>query len=240
MSARHLPTAPVAVPLAALLLAVTTAASPAPLAAQEVTAEAAVPSYGVRPGDRVITRFFSGAGEEQRAIAGERTVDREGQIFYPFIGPVDVVGLDATEIRQELERRYASYYSNAVVDVVVELRVNVTGAVRSPGNFFLNPSSTLVDALAEAGGSGLDLAVTAQHLPADPSEVRLLRDGEITILDLRPDHARHDVLDMRVQSGDWLYVPPRERSRIRDEVTFWGSLVSFAASVVGLVILLGR
>ena len=45
---------------------------------------------------------------------------------------------------------------------------------------------------------------------------------------------------MRIQSGDWIHVPYRERSRVRDEIQFWGSVVSFAASVVGLVILINR
>lgn len=240
MLARLRAPAPPVVWLPALLLALASLASPDVLRGQVDEEELNPIGYGVKPGDRVTTRFFSGAGEAQPAIAGERTVDREGQLFYPFIGPVDVQGLDASDIRQELERRYAPYYSNAVVDVIVALRINVTGAVRNPGNFFMDPSSTIVDAMSEAGGAGLDVAVTSIQIPSDPSRVRLLRDGEVRILDLRPDAASEEALELRVQSGDWVYVPPRSRSRIRDEVTFWGSLVSFTASIVGLVILLGR
>lgn len=206
-----------------------------PAQAQERTT--APPEYGVQAGDKVIVTFFSGAGEVQEAIAGERIVDRTGRLYMPLVGTVDVRDLDAEGIRTRLEELYAAYYNNPVIGVTVQLRVNVTGTVGRPGSYFFDPSATVVDALAEAGGAGQDVAVNANMLPSDPSAIRLVRGGERLILDLRPDFVTDDVLGMRIQSGDWLYVPPEGRSRIRDEVVFWGSVVSFTASVIGLVIL---
>ncbi len=74
----------------------------------------------------------------------------------------------------------------------------------------------------------------------NPSAVRLVRDGQTIILDLRPETADPRVLAMRIQSGDWIHVPPRPRSRFRDEIQFWGSLVSLFTSMVAAVVLIGR
>jgi protein involved in polysaccharide export with SLBB domain len=196
-----------------------------PLSAQEA------PTYGVKPGDELTISFYTSAGDEIDEIAGERTVARDGNIFLPFLGTVEVLGMDAPTIRGFLVELYRPYFENPVIDVEVRLRVSVTGAVGRPGNFFVDPTTTLVDLLAEAGGAQ-ELAVQANARFADASEVRLVRRGQAYILDLRPDGIDPTVVSMRVESGDWLYVPFASRSRWREEVTFWGSVLGLITSVV--------
>lgn len=220
--------------LSLFLLAVLGATPPA------TSAAAAQDSYGIRSGDRLTTQLFSAAGEEVSVIGGERIVDRNGNVFLPFVGSLHVAGLDETGLREILTERYSTFYDQPVVDVEVELRVNITGAVGSPGQYFMDPTATVADAMAEAGGTGPEFAVTNIQIPADPTQVRLVRDGETLILNLRPQEVEDEVLNMRIQSGDWFHVPYRARSRIRDEITFWGSVISFTASIVGLIVLIQR
>ncbi len=130
-------------------------------------------------------------------------------------------------------------YTDPVITVNVELGVNITGIVGSPGHYLLDPTATIVDALATAGGAGGEVAVS-NTVAGNPSAVRLVRDGQTIILDLRPETADPRVLAMRIQSGDWIHVPPRPRSRFRDEIQFWGSLVSLFTSMVAAVVLIGR
>jgi len=242
--------APVAVMAAAaatLAALAATAVAPHPVGAQEPGTQqtltgvfAPQPSYGVRPGDQVVTDFFTASGDRLQVIAGTRTVDREGNLFFPYIGTVNVSGMDARAIRETLEARYSEgFYTDPVVDITVQLRVNVTGAVRLAGSYLVDPSSTVVDVLGRAGGAGLDVAVTSNQIPADPERVRLIRDGETLILDLRPETASPDFLQLRVQSGDWIFVPPQGRSHIRDEIQFWGSVLGFIGSLAAVAILIG-
>lgn len=204
-----------------------------PLAAQDL-------GYVARPGDRVTINVYTAAGEPVGVVSGEKILDRNGDMFLPYVGTVHASGLDEIAIRQLLTDEYGRYYDDPVVSVKVQLRINVTGAVNRPGQYFMDPTATLVDAVAQAGGAGPELAVNTFQLPSDPSEVRLIRDGQTFSVNLHPDEITRPVAEMRIRSGDWIHVPPQGRSRVRDEITFWGSVVSFVTSVTALVILVGR
>ncbi len=217
----------------AALIALTTSVGASPtLSGQE--------QYSVQPGDQVQIEFFTGAGTRLAEVAGTRVVDMGGEIFLPYVGTVPVVGLNAAEIRDLLVEQYAGFYANPVVDVSVRLRVNILGSVRNPGHFFVDPTSTVIDAIATAGGFTSELAYgVGGGSASDPSQVRLVRGQETRILDLRAESAQPDHFNIPIISGDWLYTPPRPRSRWRDEIIFWGSVASLATSVVTLAILLG-
>jgi len=191
-------------------------------------------TYGVKPGDQLTISFYTSAGEEISEIAGERTIDRDGNIFLPFLGTVEVEGLDAPSIREMLVGDYAPYFDNPVIDVEARLRISVTGAVNRPGNFFVDPTTTLVDALAQAGGSQ-EFAAIADRVISDPSQVRLVRRGTTRVVDMRPDALNPSAALGLVESGDWMYVPFAQRSRLREEISFWGSVVGLITSIVILI-----
>ena len=195
---------------------------------------------GVQPGDQVIIAFYTAAGAELTEISGERTVDPNGELYLPFLGIVRVAGIGTADIRKLLEERYGEIYSNPVVEVVVNVMVNITGAVRNAGQFFLPPSATLVDALSRAGGVTPEIDVSIGGGASDPSQVRLVRDGVATVIDMRPLQIRPAVLDLLVQSGDWLFVPRAQRSLTREQITFWGSLFSTLLTAASLIVLIAR
>ena len=193
---------------------------------------------GVQPGDQVSIAFYTAAGVELTEVSGDRTVDPNGEIFLPFLGTVSVVDQETSGIRRLLEERYGALYSEPVVEVVTNVNVNITGTVRNPGQFYFPPSATLVDALARAGGVTTETEL--QGGGSDASRVRLVRDGVATVIDMRPLEPRPEVLNLRVQSGDWLFVPMSQRSQTREQITFWGSLLSTLLTVASLVVLIAR
>ncbi len=193
--------------------------------------------YGIRPGDHVSIRLFAASGEEINQVTGERTVDSNGAVYLPLVGAVQVAGETEPSLRQLIIDLYQEFYDSPVVNVEVQLRVNITGAVGSPGHYFLEPTATVLDAMAEAGGIASELSINGLSLPADPTRVRLLRHGELYVLNLRPEEVSDENLNLRILSGDWYHVPTRSRSRVRDEIQFWGSVMSFVATAVGLVFL---
>jgi len=208
--------------------------SPAILEAQE---RLRAVTYGVSPGDEVTIRVFTSAGAQLQEISGVRVVDPNGHIFLPYLGSVGVSGLNAPQIRELLYEEYSLLYTDPVVEVVSRLKVNVTGAVRAPGHYLLDPSSTLIDALATAGGVESEIDIGSSYA-SDPATSRFVRNGELFVLDLRPNTGDPSVFSLPVQSGDWIHIPVAERSRVREQVQFWSGIVSLALSSVALVLLI--
>lgn len=201
------------------------------LSAQDAT-------YGVQPGDRVTLDFFTAAGVRSLEIAGQRTVDRNGEIFLPFLGSVSVLDRDAEAIRAQLVDRYSVIFAEPVLQVVVQLRINITGMVRRPGSYYVDPTLTVLDALAEAGGSSGEIDLGTGGGAADASQVRLVRrSGELRILDLRPDQITQETRTIKIQSGDWIQVPPQAQSRLRDDIQFYGSVLTILVSLATLIVL---
>lgn len=213
-------------------------ASGAPLREADPFSLAQERSSTLRAGDRVVISIFTAAGDPIREIEGPRIVDRSGQIYLPFVGDVAVAGMDDAQVREILEERFSDYFASPVVDVRIELRVNVTGAVRQPGNFFVDPMSTIVDALARAGGVSSEVAFQGSGVAADMERVRLVRGGSTRILDLRPDQATRQILALPVRSGDWLHVPPQPRSLLRDNIQLISAGLSVVATIVGVTVLI--
>ncbi len=195
---------------------------------------------GVQPGDLVTIAFYTAAGTRLSEISGERTVDPNGELFLPFLGTVSVLGQESDGIRKLLVERYSALYSDPVVEVVTSVIVNITGAVRLPGQYFVSPSATLVDALARAGGVTSEVDVALQGGASDPSQIRLIRDGVATVIDMRPLSVRPEVINLGVQSGDWLHVPRAQRSQLKEEVTFWGSVFTTLFTLASLIVLIAR
>lgn len=130
------------------------------------------PGYALRSGDRIEIDLYA-AGSEIGLVGGERYIDVNGEVFLPLIGPINVLGMDQASLRLELTRLYTEFYSEPILDVHVDLRIAITGSVRIAGSYFLPPTATLLDAIAEAGGMSPEITSPGlQNLPADQSSVR--------------------------------------------------------------------
>lgn len=216
------------------LLALLLALAPSPVVAQDDG------PYILMPGDKITLEVFTSAGEKVDVVAGERILDRNGDVFLPYVGTVHAAGLDQNSLREFLVAGYGGFYAEPVVNVKVLLRVNVTGAIPRPGQYFMDPTATLLDALAAAGGANIEYATVGSMIPGDPRSVQLVRDGVRQILNFHPTQITDETLHIRIRSGDWLHVPAENKTAVRDQVLFWGGLVSLLSSTISLIILIGR
>ena len=197
---------------------------------------------GVQPGDRVTLTLFKQDGVKLNDISGERTVDARGMLYLPFLEEVSVRGLSQTAVRDLLDESYERFYTGSVVEVTIEYRVNVTGAVRIAGPVFLPPNSTLTVAMAEAGGNYSEVDVSLQGGAADASRVQLTRRGYDTpiVINFRPMEANPEMISALIQSGDWLHVPPAIRSQLREDLLFAGNILAVLIGTVSLIVLIGQ
>lgn len=130
-------------------------------------------------------------------LSGEFPVDENGVVVFPKIGPYSVVEISPELLTARLESAYQEYLRNPSIDVIFRRRISVLGAVRNPGIYSIDPTMTLADAIALAGGSTRS---------GKGDEIELYRDGKR--LELRFDQ-RTRIGDTPIRSGDYIYVPER-------------------------------
>ena len=158
------------------------------------------PDYTIGPGDTVELQFLGN-------VKGlyTLTVGRDGRIRLPEIGPMAVTGMRFAEMQEAIEASVAEQMIGTRVSVGMgrlrSLQVMITGDAEKPGAYTVGGLSTASNALMAAGGIKPIGSLRG---------VRVLRAGRaVSTLDL------YELLlygnaggDVRLQSGDVIFVPP--------------------------------
>lgn len=146
----------------------------------------------IRSGDILRLRIW-----REPDMSGDFAVNSTGQVILPRLGPMAVTAIPADSLQSILTERYRVYLNNPSIEVLLLRRVSITGAVRNPGVYPLDPTLTISDAIALAGGPAPD---------GKRDRVEIRRNGSRVAADLRNDTI---VADSPVESGDQIYVPTR-------------------------------
>jgi polysaccharide biosynthesis/export protein len=80
----------------------------------------------------------------------------DGRISLPLIGELQASGQTPRQLEQEIAKRLQSYISEPEVTVIVQdsksHKINILGMVARPGAYLLTGPTTVLDAIAMAGG----------------------------------------------------------------------------------------
>lgn len=186
--------------------------------AQTATTLGATPVAGaLRPGDAVRLRVW-----REPDLSGEFPVDERGEVSFPKLGATRVTGMSPDSLNRWLLAGYGAYLRDASIEVTPLRRVSVTGAVRTPGIYRVEPTMTVADAVALAGGASPE---------GERDRVELMRGGAKLETRLR---ANTRLAESALQSGDQLVVPERSWAR-RNAGVIIGAVSSVAFLVVALV-----
>ncbi len=83
-------------------------------------------------------------------------VQPDGKIFYPLIGEVQAVGKTVKEVQAEISKRLEKFVTDAAVTVILlktqHYKFFVTGKVNKPGEFLVGRPTSVLQAIAMAGG----------------------------------------------------------------------------------------
>ena len=112
--------------------------------------------YKIAPMDTLNVKVF-----RMPDLTGDYEVDLTGQISLPLIGSVPAADLTTAQLDQSLTTRLGEkYLENPDVSVGIKSStrrsVTVDGAVNKSGSFPVNGPTTLMQAVAAAGGTGPD------------------------------------------------------------------------------------
>ena len=163
---------------------------------------AADAGYAVKPGDVLEISVWK-EPDLQRTVL----VRPDGMFSFPLVGEIDSRGKSVSELNKLVSDRLSKYIADAVVTVsLTEVKGNkifVIGQVNKPGEFIVNPSVNVMQALSMAGG------VTAF---AATNDIRIIRRSGTTQQALPfqyGDVVRGKSLNQNIdlQSGDIVVVP---------------------------------
>jgi len=160
------------------------------------------PAYIVAPGDQVNVRTWGAIN-----INDIYTVDTQGNIFLPDIGPVQLEGVSNRNLTQTVKKHVHKVYTNNV-EVYTNLvtaqpvAVFVTGLVNNPGRYNGVPSDSILFFLDLAGG--IDPALGSYR------NIDILRDGNtIATLDLYDFLLKGRIAIPQLQDNDTILVRHR-------------------------------
>ncbi|MFT5777889.1 MAG: polysaccharide export outer membrane protein [Crocinitomicaceae bacterium] len=192
-----------------------------------------------RDGARII-ELMTGLSEDLRQGDDETeyTVRQTGDVKLPIVGLVQVSGLTISECEDTLADRYSGQYDSPFVQV----RVTNQRVIVFPGNGsdakvipLLNSNTTLMEALAQAGG------ITDR---GKANSVKLMRKqfGKRYVyqLDLSTLEGGLQYVDMIVQANDYIYIEPTPElsKEIAEDIVPIASLISSAFFIVSAINLL--
>jgi protein involved in polysaccharide export with SLBB domain len=166
-----------------------------PVQAQTATPFAGDPSdsaLALRPGDAVRLRIW-----REPDLSGDFPVNESGIVVLPKLGPRRVVAENPDSLKAWVVHSYAELLRNPSIEVLLVRRVQVLGAVKNPGLYPIEPTMTVADAIALAGG-------TTPQGRSDKVELR--RQGERVPGKLS---GRLLIGESAIRSGDQIYVPER-------------------------------
>jgi polysaccharide biosynthesis/export protein len=158
------------------------------------------PDYVVGPGDGLAIDLWGGVSRKLY-----RTVDREGRVSIPEVGPLLVSGKSLAEVQQNLQQMVRTQFRDESADVSLArlrtIRVYEVGDVANPGAYDISSLSTPLNALFVAGG------------PSPQGSLRIVRHYRnnqlvetVDMYDLLLHGVRTGM--ERLDNGDTILVPP--------------------------------
>jgi len=178
-------------------------ATPAPVAPAPVANDDPA-HYTLGPGDVLHVTFYAG-GDKQEDFTGE--VSPSGNLTSPLIGDVPVAGATAHDVGDRMRAILArDFFVNPQVLIEVKdfaRKVFVSGEVRNPGAYSVQPGLTVMSACTLAGGFTDFAALNRVKLMR--SESGKSRTIEVDLSKVR----RGKAPDMAVMAGDRIDVPHR-------------------------------
>ncbi len=219
-----------------LLVIVALAFGTAALAAQEQGAifTGSTASYVVNPGDVLRIEVFG-----RETLTGQFQIDELGNVNYPMLGAISTRGITLAELRDTLRSGLENLFASPFVTITPLFRLAVLGEVRNPGLYTIDPTLTVLDVVALAGGP---------TSVGDLNRTRLIRAKMETTTDslqadsLEAGSAAADTLqtlrgrtlqEMGVRSGDRIVVP-RKRFTLAD-IALYASIAQLGVSIIILL-----
>lgn len=163
--------------------------------------------YLIRPGDGLEIEVANHPESLARSI-----VLPDGMLYYDVADGVQAAGKTLAEVERKLSKQLLDDYAHPIVSAnlydVQGSRYTILGQVKEPGSYPINTPTTLLNAIASAGGmASANLGSRTTDL-GDLSRSVIVRDGKLMPVDfeklIEAGDMRHNVY---VKPGDYIFMP---------------------------------
>ncbi len=213
-------TTPRIIPVLALLALVSIGAFAQSSSPSQPPAPAADKQAGAKqgqgsPGTHSDSSYVIGANDvlainvwKEPDISRSVPVRSDGKISLPLVGELQAGGQTPQQLEQEITKRLQSYISEPEVTVIVtdskSQRVNIMGMVARPGAYLLTSATTVLDAIAMAGGFkdfAKQKSIYVLRPAPDGTQKRIPFNYKEVIKGQNPEQ------NIRLQAGDTVVIP---------------------------------
>jgi polysaccharide export outer membrane protein len=179
-----------------------------------------------------------GGGDDGRSQEIDYLIDEDGNIDYPVLGKIKLLGLSIEEAKELFKRKLSEYLSDPIINIrITNFRVSVLGEVNNSGTHTVSGERiTILEAIGLAG----DLTIKGRR-----DNVMVIRDFNgaktYTRIDLTTKEAFNSPVYYLTQN-DVIYVEPNKSAIISSSLDERTSIAISIASIVitSTIILLTR
>jgi len=170
------------------------------------------PDYTIGPGDVLKVALYGTINKKFNL-----EVNREGEVYFPEIGPISIAGLSLTAtktvINNAINRKFLGTQSSLTLGRIRSINVFVLGEVNKPGMYTVSSFSTLTNAIFASRGIKSSGSLRNILLKRNGETVS---DFDFYDLMLKGDTSK----DSKLQANDVIFIPPIGKSvGIDGEVT---------------------
>jgi protein involved in polysaccharide export with SLBB domain len=156
-------------------------------------------------------------------LSGDFPIDENDSLLLPIVGGFSVKDMSVSDIRGRIRREFGQLYTQSFVSVTPLFRVAVTGEVVRPGLYSVDPTMTIYQVIAEAGGT---------TRAANENQMRLLRGGQaLRLSNDATTLARATLREIGVRSGDQVVIPRKSITYETWVIVLQGIAVALSAYV---------
>ncbi len=161
-------------------------------------------------------------------------IDQNGEIDFPLIGKIKLVGLSRTQAIELIKSKINGYVSDSQINIrIVNFSYTVLGDVRSPNNYVLNREQVTI--LEAIGGAG-DLSFNAKR-----KNILIIRNENGKRREIKLDLTSKNIHEMEgyyLRQNDVIYVQPNTAVSSSVFLRSYANIVLSSISILTTLILL--
>jgi polysaccharide export outer membrane protein len=169
--------------------------------------------YLVGPGDQLEIELME--FPETREVC---MVLPDGRLFFHILDGLKVTGLNLDQVKTQIQDALAKNYHNPEISIIVRLATNrriwLMGRCKQPGVYPLEAPTTVLEAIAMAGGFDIARSLGDTEEIVDLAHAFLVRDGRFVPIDFTKLVREGDTSqNIYLQNNDSIFLPSASGAR---------------------------